>query len=233
MARLVLLHSPLVTSATWRAVASELVALGHDVTVPELEPGATSLGPRAVVASFAAQIPSVEGTTLVAHSGAGPLLDLVAHELDVRDAGLVFVDAGLPPLEGTTPVMPAAYLEPLRALARDGWLPPWSTWFGSTAMEELIRDPRVRDELTGAMPPVPLSYLEASVEALPSAPPAARGYVRTSEAYEDDAREARSRGWPTVELTGTHLSLVTEPTLVANAILAVDASARARSTPSP
>jgi hypothetical protein len=42
-----------------------------------------------------------------------------------------------------------------------------------------------------------------------------------SEAYRDDAAEARSRRWPTLEVLGTHLDIVNRPSAVASSILEI------------
>jgi hypothetical protein len=44
-------------------------------------------------------------------------------------------------------------------------------------------------------------------------------YVRLSAAYADVAAQARERGWPVREMDATHLSLLTEPARVAEAIV--------------
>jgi hypothetical protein len=65
MAAFVLVHSP----STWRWVADELVARGHQVTVPSVPPAATALGWSAFVGALAA---GLDSPVLVGHSGAGP-----------------------------------------------------------------------------------------------------------------------------------------------------------------
>jgi hypothetical protein len=101
----------------------------------------------------------------------------------------------------------------LRALASDGMLPRWSSWFGEEAMRELVPDDRLRKALEDQMPRLPLSYFEATVpvpdgwDACPCA-----YLLLTGEPYGDSAAEARGRGWPVAEIPGVqHLAMATEP----------------------
>jgi hypothetical protein len=136
-------------------------------------------------------------------------------------AALIFVDAFLPPVTGSSPLVPPPFLEQLRALASDGLLPPWSTWFGDEGLRELVPDDRVRAELEKEMPRLPLAYFEASVPAPPGWDSRPCGYVLLGgEPYGQSAGDARERGWPVVELRDAHhLALVTDPALVADALL--------------
>src|SRR5256885_12618217 len=79
-----------------------------------------------------------EPVVLVSHSGSGLLLPLIADALAQPVRGLIFVDSGLPAKEGQTRFMPPSSLERFRALAANGVLPPWSSWFGEEAMREVI-----------------------------------------------------------------------------------------------
>ena len=75
VARLLLVHSPLVGRATWDLVAADLAGCGYQVGVPDLT-GTIAAGPpycvrqAEVIADGAAGHPAV----LIGHSGAGPLL---------------------------------------------------------------------------------------------------------------------------------------------------------------
>jgi hypothetical protein len=100
---------------------------------------------------------------IVGHSGAGPLLPLIASTVVPPPWQLVFVDAGLPPIRGDATVVPDQFLGALRALAHDGVLPKWSEWFGPTAMEELISNEERRAAIVAELREVPLSYFAAAV----------------------------------------------------------------------
>ena len=207
-ATVVLVHSPLVGPATWEATA----AIVHGV-VPSLVVASTGAPPH-WPKQVAAVVDAVAGGRgpflLVGHSGAGPLLPAIGAAVgDV--AGYVFVDAGLPPPAPATrlALLPAPFAGRLAALRDgDGFLPPWHRWFPGVELPDGVADDRrlpwslFTEEL-----PVP--------EAWPDAP---CGYVRLSAPYDDDAAEARRRGWPVVELDGHHLLAMTDPAAVAAAI---------------
>src|SRR5260370_24005884 len=75
VARLVLVHSPLVGPQTWEPVAAEFRALGYDAVVPDLT-GTVAAGPpyHARQAEVVARSAAGRGAVLVGHSGAGGLL---------------------------------------------------------------------------------------------------------------------------------------------------------------
>lgn len=85
--RFLLVHSPLVGPVTWRWVADELRACGHDCTVPDLRRAGVSGEPLALVR--AAVDPGSTGpTVVVGHSGAGFFLPSVAAHLGELADGL-------------------------------------------------------------------------------------------------------------------------------------------------
>jgi pimeloyl-ACP methyl ester carboxylesterase len=157
---------------------------------------------------------------LVGHSGGGLFLPAIAESFGGGIAALVFVDSFVPPPVGEVPLVPPRFREELRALAVGDELPPWSSWFGPQAMQELVPDDDVRDALEAEMPRLPVSFVNMSI-------PVPAGWDRlrcaylllTRESYGESACHARSRGWPTVELGGGHLATVNEPPAIAGAIL--------------
>jgi hypothetical protein len=206
---LVLIHSPLVGPATWVAVADELVRRGREAVVPSL------LGVAAAPASQwrhvsevvrAATANTAAPVVLVGHSGAGLLLPAIADALTVEVAALVFVDSFLPPANGSVRLAPPGHMDQLRALASDGVLPPWSSWFGEDAMRELVPDDRLRATVTEEMPRLPLSYFEASVS-LPGgwrARPCAYLLLATSPTPRAPPRPANRAGrWPSHQAPDT------------------------------
>jgi len=107
-------------------------------------------------------------------------------------------------------------MDQLGALATDGVLPPWSSWFDEDAMRALVPDVRLRADLEDEMPRLPLSHFDASVplphgwDELPCA-----YLLLASEPYGESAADARDRGWPVAEIPGAqHLALVTDPIAV-------------------
>lgn len=219
MASFVLIHSPLVGATTWSWVAQELHHRGHHIAVPA--PGATVVADwRAWTDAVLDDIGTREAAVIVGHSGAGPLLPIIASKVMPPPSQLVFVDAALPPVSGDATLVPDQFLGALRSLARNGVLPKWSEWFGPTAMEALIPEADRRVAVVSELPEVALSYFEATVPLPPRWSSATNGaFVLLSEPYRSDATEAASRGWPVLELPGAHLDIVVRPTEIADALV--------------
>jgi hypothetical protein len=100
----------------------------------------------------------------------------------------------------------------------EGWLPPWSQWWGDEALAEILPDPGMRRAFAADCPRLPLAIF---TEVHPPAPPwsaAPAAYLQLSEAYEDQAARARELGWPVARRLSHHLALLTEPGLVATAL---------------
>ena len=217
MAAFVLVHSPLTGPSTWRWVADELAARGHQVTVPSVPPAATALGWSAFVGAVGALARGLDSPVLVGHSGAGPLLPRIATRL--RPRALVFVDSDVPPEAGETSLVPAEFLEFLQGLANGGVLPPWSEWFGPDSMREQIPDDRKREIVSAELPALPLSYFQTHVPVPAGWTTTRCGYVLLSDAYAEEASKAAANGWPVVRLPGVHLDIVNRPAAIADAIL--------------
>ena len=214
------MHSPLVGPATWAGVAPLLSGRGYDVRVADLSGTMTDgppYSPRQVeaIAGCAAGRPAI----LIGHSGAGALLAPAGLAAD-QAIGYVFLDAGLPvPGRNQMSTMPPELASQLRGLAdEDGWLPPWSQWWGDDALAELIPDADTRRRFAAECPKLPLAlFTERHQEGrdLPSA------YIRLSEAYADPAAQAADNGWPVIELASHHLAPLTDPATVTEAITAM------------
>ena len=221
----VLVHSPLVGPTTWLPVAGELVRRGARGCCLVAAPVAAAPAPQwrhvpEVVRPATAE--SAAPVVLVGHSGAGLLLlPAVGAALTVEVAALVFVDSFLPSANGSVRLAPPGLMDQLRALASDGVLPPWWSWFGEDAMRELVPDDSLRAALEEEMPRLPLAYFEASVP-LPGGwrvRPCA--YLLCSdESYAESAAQAREQGWPVAELPGAgHLAMASDPIAVTDALL--------------
>ena len=223
---LVLVHSPLLGPSMWKWVAQELHDGGRSAVVPSLAPRPAVRSPlwRHVCAEVNRASQPAETVVVVGHSAAGTLLPAVAESLSAEVAGMVFVDAFLPPSGGAASLVPAEFIAELRARATDDVLPPWSTWFGEGAMQDLVPDPGRQRELERDMPAVRLSSL---LEPLPMPQHWERrscAYVLLSaEPYARSAADARARGWPVAEIPGgKHLDPVRRPRDVVGALLEVE-----------
>lgn len=220
----VLVHSPLVGPSTWEPVARELARHDRAALIPSLLGVAHAPAPQwqyvsSVVSAATAHI--TRSVVLVGHSGAGPLLPTIADSMSCPVAATIFVDAFLPPATGTARLLPHELLDELRALARDGVLPPWSRWFGEESMRNLVPDHETRARLTGEMPRLPVSYFYGE-------PPLTEGWDRrpcayvllSQEPYGAAAADAKARGWPVIALRDAkHLHLVTDPAALTGALL--------------
>jgi hypothetical protein len=219
-ARLLLVHSPLVGRATWDLVAADLAGRGYQVAVPDLT-GTVAAGPpycsrqAEVIASSAAGEPAI----LVGHSGAGPLL-AAAGAIIGQVRGYLFADAGLPvPGRRWMDTVPPGLAAQLREMAdAQGWLPPWPRWWGQEAFAGLIPDPAMRERFAAGCPRLPLAMFEEVHPPAPHWPDAPAAYLRLSEAYADQAAQARQLGWPVTHLASHHLAPLTDPGLVAGAL---------------
>ena len=218
--KLLLVHSPLVGPASWDLVAAGLAGRGYEVTMPGLT-GTLTAGPpyvsrqAEVIARAAAGQPAV----LIGHSGSGPLLAL-AGALAGQARGYVFVDAGLPiPGQSWLETAPAGLATQVRAMAdAEGWLPPWSQWWGDEVLAGLLPDPGTRQAFAASCPRLPLAMFREVHPAVPRWPDAPGAYLQLSEAYEDQVARARELGWPVATRMSHHLALLTEPGPVAAAL---------------
>lgn len=204
---IVLLHSPLTTASAWGDLPAALT--GHRVVVPDITdddrpPYAARYVARAALEiTAAAPEPPI---LLIAHSGAGPLLPAIgaaqraAHRLV---GGYVFLDATLPGPAQTT------RLDQLKTHAPDfeQFLDAGNTFPDYPPPPGITLRPRAKDFFTEQLP-MPQDW--------PDAPCA---YLRTSAAYEADARQAKMRGWPVAEQEATHFAPTEDPANTAKALI--------------
>ncbi len=134
--------------------------------------------------------------------------------------GYIFADAGLPtPGQSWMDTVPPGLAAQLREMAdAQGWLPPWPRWWGEEALAELLPDPDVRRCFAAGCPRLPLAMFEEVHPPAPQWPDAPAAYLQLSEAYADQADQARQRGWPVTQLAGHHLTPLTDPGLVAGSL---------------
>jgi hypothetical protein len=210
--KFVLLHAPSVGPVTWRWVADALIGAGHDVVVPDLRQAAVSGHAEAVVREAVAACPS-DTDALVAHSGAGILLPVIADSVPTPGRPrLVVVDAAIPDCEGHARLNPAV-VDLLRPVAVDGVLPPWSVWWGD--VEQVIPDEDTRAAVEAESPQLPIALLEDGLPVPAGWCEWECDYLSLSEDMRGEAERARSLGWSDLEDLGNHLDVVNRADVVA------------------
>ncbi|WP_282772704.1 alpha/beta hydrolase [Saccharomonospora viridis] len=226
---LVFVHSPLVGPSTWTAVAERLGSR-YPVVTPSLTGVFAKSGDpglyHALADAVALPVPDTgEPVVLVAHSGAGALLPVVAERLGDRVRAAVYVDA-LPPHPGSRwlDTVPQELRDHLLGLAHNGLLPPWNEWFPPEVLAELLPEPGLREKFVVELPRVPVTYLAEPAPSAAEVNPAA--YLRLSEGYDEVADEAERRGWWVRRRQYDHLAPLTRPgdvaALVDAAVTALD-----------
>jgi hypothetical protein len=189
------------------------------VIIPNLVPAASTGSPHAFAAAAVHAARSGEETAVVGHSGAGAVLPLIATQLKSTLRQVVFVDASVPPCDGTFRAG-GGFLSTLRDLAANGVLPPWSRWWGESVMEALVPDDQRRREIEQELPQVPLAFYDVSIEVPTDWCSADCAYVLLSDAYRADANRAALLGWPVIERQGGgHLDIVNDDEEIASILV--------------
>jgi len=219
--RLLLVHSPLVGCGTWEPIAEALAGDGYAVTVPDLGGTVTGMPPyHSRQAQVINKSAGAQPVVLIGHSGAGPVLATAGMMLGEQARGYIFVDAGLPmPGRSWMETVPPDLAAQLRGMADpQGWLPPWSRWWGEEEMAALLPDPVLRQRFAAECPRLPLALFEEAHPLIPGWPNAPGGYLQLSEAYDGEAARAAELGWPVRMQLSHHLALLTAPGQVAGEI---------------
>ena len=220
-----LIHSPLVGPLTWSLVASEMRHRGLNVVLPHLRDSHGSKEPfwkqhAGSVSSALAGIPKDTSLTLVAHSGAGPLLPAVRQMLENPVQAYVFADAGIP-REGASrldlmraedPGWAAQFQEHLQA---GGQFPNWN----SDDLIEVIPDKALRDQMVAEMHPRALDFFTEPILVFKGWPDAPCIYIQFSAPYEQPAALARQLGWSTYKLEAGHFHMLADPEFVTDLIV--------------
>jgi hypothetical protein len=221
----VLVHSPSVGPSTWVPVADRLRALGRDAVVPSLRAvgeGDPPFWPRVVEAVAEATRDSDQPVLLVAHSNAGLFVPVLVTAADQPVHGCLFVDAGLPAREESTPVASAEMLDFLRGkVADDGRLPRWTDWWDEQDVAELFPDAATQAAVIADQTRLPLTYYEQRVPVPAGWDTTPCGYLLFGPPYDAVAAEARDRGWLVEELPGGHLHQVVDPDATAGRLISM------------
>jgi hypothetical protein len=225
------MHAPVLGPGSWAPVAGELTRRGLAVVVPSLT-GFTGDGPPyagALLRRLSAQLPGGdEDAVLVAHSGACVFAPYVADALGDREVSVILADGGLPPVTGPGRVVEESFLPVQRGLADDaGIVPPWPQWWPEDALAAQFPDEATRKAVSAEAGALPLAFFAETLPPRPASWQARRvGYLRFSEGYVEEAREAAARGWPVREMAGEHLHMLVDPAGVATAITGLAAELR-------
>ena len=221
----ILIHSPLVGPLTWKLVADQMRQRDMEVIVPTLVDSPDSEEPywkqqAESVSQALSQIPKDTFVTLVAHSGAGPLLPVIRQSLENPVNAYVFVDAGIPRNDATRLDLMKSedsdwanqfqeYLE------SGGRFPNWS----ADNLEEIIPDESVRAQMVAEIHSRALDFFTEPIPVFEGWPDAPCVYILFSEPYKRAAVQARESGWQTYELGAGHFHMLVDPKAVTDLIL--------------
>ena len=213
----VLIHSPLVGPLTWSLVAEQMRPKGIDVLIPTLVDSPDSNEPfwkqhAESISQALRQIPKDSFVTLIAHSGAGPLLPAIRESLENPVKAYVFVDAGLPQdgatrldlMESEDSDWAKQFQEYLKS---GGHFPNWSF----DDLQEVIPNESLRRQIVAEIHPRGLDFFREPIPVFKGWPDAACVYVLFSEPYKRAAIQARGLGWSTYELEAGHFHMLVNP----------------------
>lgn len=221
----VLIHSPLVGPLTWKLVADEMRQRHIEVLVPTLIDSPDSKKPyweqhAESISEALAHVPQNISLTLVAHSGAGPLLPAIRHLLPNPINAYLFVDAGLPG-DGATrlDLMNAEesdWAKEFQAYLEDGGsFPNWS----SDDLQEILPDEKLRAQMVAELQPRALDFFTEPIPVFKGWPDAPCVYILFSGPYKTAEVEAGKAGWPTYELEAGHFHMLVEARAVTDLIV--------------
>ena len=223
----VLIHSPLVGPLTWRLVADELRQRGLDALVPNLEDLPDSREPfwkqhAESISQALTHIPDETSLTLVAHSGAGPLLPAIRELIPNSVNAYVFVDAGIPRNDSSRLDLmksedPEWANDFQKDLERGERFPTWSL----DDLQEIIPDETLRKQMVAELRPRGLDFFTEPIPVWEGWPNAPCAYIQFSPAYEQPAAQARQAGWQVDKLEAGHFHMLVDPHAVTDRITGV------------
>ena len=216
---ILLVHSPLVGPSSLARLADAAARTEHRVSLPDLTSMAVSDSPHDAFCQLAVDAGREMNSTplVVGHSGAGAFLPAIGSGIG-NVAGLVFVDAVVPPAAGAHRTS-TAMCEMLDAVTEEGLLRRWIDWWPEETIVELLPDEADRARLDADMPRVPRSFYDHDVEVPPGWSQNRCAYLMLSDAYEPELHDAAERGWPTARLDTDHLAPLTKPEAVLRDVL--------------
>jgi hypothetical protein len=221
----VLIHSPLVGPLTWKLVADEMRQRGIEVVLPTLVDSPDSKEPywkqhAESVAQALTQLPRDTSVTLVAHSGAGPLLPAIRKSIANPIHTYLFVDAGIPHNGATRLELMNSEdsdwaKEFQEYLEGGGYFPNWSV----DDLQEIIPDESLRAQMIAEIHARALDFFTEPIPIFEGWPDAPCVYILFSEPYKRAAVQARESGWLTYELEAGHFHMLVDAKAVTNLII--------------
>jgi hypothetical protein len=209
-----LLPSPLIPATSYGTLVEALTDRGCETEVADASEARS--GPQ-LIERWAAAADS--GARLLAHSNAGYLAPAV-RAASGSSRPILFMDAALPPVAGSTRLAPPQLRAHLASMVEDstGTLPPWTRWWPEETMSAVIPK-HLFDAIDAACPRLPLSYFDAEVPAPAGWPDTRHGYLAFGNTYAEEIVFARGQGWTVVELDGGHLAFLVDPAAVADVVV--------------
>lgn len=221
----VLVHSPLVGPFTWALVAQTLQGRGYSVITPNLTDQKNSPNyywqqhSEAIVASIET-LPADAHLILLGHSGAGPLLPLIAQISSRPVAGYIFVDAGLPHpnksrLQGMDETEPEFAKEFRQYLADGGRFPDWN----DEVLAEIVPDAEIRQKLLQEIQPRGLDFFDEPMPNINAWKTTPSAYIRFTSTYDSYLAFAQKNNWPYRIFEAGHFHILVDPVAVSQYIV--------------
>jgi hypothetical protein len=220
----VLIHSPLVGPSTWRYVAEQMRQRGLDVAVPEMNDALASKERYwkqhvRSVSEALADTPDDAPVTMVAHSGAGPLLPAIRQSIPNPVTAYIFVDAGIPHQATRLEMMKSEdsnWAQEFQSfLEAGGRFPDWS----NEDLREILPDKHLREQLVAELRPRTLDFFTEPIPLFEGWPDAPCAYILFSPPYQRAELEARQRGWRTYQLEAGHFHMLVDAPSVTDLII--------------
>jgi hypothetical protein len=174
----------------------------------------------ASVAESLAGIPNEQSVSLVAHSGAGPLLPVIREAIPKPVAAYIFVDAGIPQngatrldlMKSEDPEWAAQFQAELEGGSR---FPNWSM----DDLQAIIPDESLRRQMVAEIRPRGLDFFSEPIPVFEGWPDSLCVYIQFSPPYDKPAGAARQAGWIVEELKAGHFHMLVDPRAVTNSIV--------------
>lgn len=220
---LALVHSPLVGPNTWTYLAPALEQLGYSVAYARLQDSRISARHwwHQHAVSIVESLSGLSSPYLfVGHSGAGPLLPLIAERLPLPPSGYIFVDAGILWEPASRLAMMyaenEAWASEFEAYLRGGGkFPAWT----DVQLQDILPDTEMRQEVIHSLRPKPLDFFTEELPIPAEWDTVPCGYLQLSVTYGFYATAAQAKGWVVEKMDGHHFSMMTHPSEVAEVLI--------------